>query len=464
MNKKMQQRKAPMGKTDSVLAVALIVVAFAVFYLILQLDVSGLMKFILVVAEMILMSQYFIKKYKLQTELGLILLKSKHGIELIDRTARNERAFNFMADVGTTISYGLLSFVIMRKNFSWKTAIIGFVCLAVLSIFVAPFALAFLLEVVRIGPVSSSATGISQSSLLGTILIAMLVIGGFFLFILAGIVMYGFVVLSAVGKTLFFGTNAIATTTAGGTFLLPGINLPLFEGILALAIVMIVHEGSHAILTRIAKVPLLSSGLVLFGVIPIGAFVEPDEKRLARTEQGKQTRVLVAGPTANLLAAIAFFALFFAFSFATQGLRETGYLVYSGMAPGTIIYSVNGVPVDLNSSMVLPKNSNLTLDTNFGTIYKSTNATGKMGITYFPLTQDSLLARFKIPGFDFIYMLLGLTLALNFVVGAVNILPVPLFDGGRLIEINVKNKMLVNAISYLTLFFLLLNFLPLLFH
>jgi Zn-dependent protease len=61
-------------------------------------------------------------------------------------------------------------------------------------------------------------------------------------------------------------------------------------------------------------------------------------------------------------------------------------------------------------------------------------------------------------------MLLGLTLSLNFVVGAVNILPVPLFDGGRLIEINVKNKMIVNAISYVTLFFLLLNFLPLLFH
>ena len=449
---------------DSVLAAAMVVAAFAVFYLILQLDVSGLVKFILVVAEMLLVSQYFIRRYKLQTELGLILLKSKHGIELIDSIARNERIFTFMADLGTTMSYGLLSFIIMKRNFSWKSAILGFVCLAVISLYVAPFALVFLFQVIRIGPVSSSTTAISQDSTIGTILLALLVVGGFFLFMLAGIVMYGFIVLSAISKTLFFGTNAIATTSAGGTFLLPGINLPLFEGIVALAIVMIVHEGSHAILTRIAKVPLLSSGLVLFGVIPIGAFVEPDEKRLARTEQGKQTRVLVAGPTANLLAAIGFFVLFFAFSFATQGVRETGYLVYSGMAPGTVIYSVDGVPVDLNSSMVLPKNSNLTLDTNFGTIYKSTNSTGKMGITYIPLTQDSLLARFKIPGFDFIYMVLGLALSLNFVVGAVNILPVPLFDGGRLIEINVKNRMIVNAISYLTLFFLLLNFLPLLFH
>jgi membrane-associated protease RseP (regulator of RpoE activity) len=457
----------PKDSLDLALSFALVVAAFALFYLILQLDVSGLLKFILVVAEMLAVGQYFIKRYKFSTELGMILLKSDHGIALIDRIARIEGVFTYMADVGTTISYGLLSFFLMRKNFSLKSAIPGFVCLAILSMFVAPTALVFLFQVVKIGsidkPVSSMA---SQDSGLGTVLLGMLVIGGLFLFILSGIVLYGVIVLSALGKTLFFGTNAIANTTAGGTFLLPGINLPLFEGILALAIVMIVHEGAHAILTRIANVRLLSSGLVLFGVIPVGAFVEPDEKKLARTEQGKQTRVLVAGPTANLLASIAFLVLFFGFFYTTQGMRDTGYLIYSGMIPGTIVHAIDGVPVDLvnYTNLSLPKNATLHIDTNLGPVVKSTDENGKLGITYVPITKSTLITKFNVPGFDFIYMLLGLTLSLNFVVGAVNILPVPLFDGGRLIEINVKNKMIVNAISYVTLFFLLLNFLPLLFH
>lgn len=447
----------------------LVAAAFGIFYGILQLPVSGLIKFVLIFAEMILVGKYLTDKYKLQSELGLVLLKSKRGLALIERLARSSAAFNFMADMGTTISYGLLGFVLMKKNVTWKSAIAGFACLAVIILFVAPLALVFLFNVVKVGAIDKPTSSLieqGQAAGIGTLFIALIIIGGLFLYILAGVVLYGFIVLEALSKTLFFGTNAIATTTAGGTFLLPGINLPLFEGILALAIVMVVHEGSHAVLTRIAKVPLLSSGLVLFGVIPIGAFVEPDEKKLERAEDGKQTRVLVAGPTANLLSSIAFFILFVGFFYATASLRETGFLIFSGMQPGTVIYAINGVPVNTTNytNITLPANATLHLSTNYGEISKSTDAKGKLGITFLPITQSSLTAKYSVPGFDFIYMLLGLCLSLNFIVGAVNILPVPFFDGDRLIAVNVKNKWLVKAISYTTLFFLLLNFLPLLFH
>lgn len=445
----------------------IVLAAWGVFYAILQLELPGALKFVLVCAEMLAVGQYFIRQYKLPSELGLVLLKSRHGIELIERVAqRHERAFSFMADVGTGMSYGLLSLVMMRKNVSLASLAAGLACLGILTAFVGPLALTFLFQVMQVGGSEGSVASIAEKASLGAYFAAgMLLAGGLFLFVLSGVVIYGLVVINAIIKSLLYGSDAIARTGAGGTFLLPGINLPLFEGIIALAIVLVVHEGAHAVLARIARVPVTSSGIVLFGVIPIGAFVEPDERKLVRTEPVKQTRVLVGGPAANMLAAIALFALFMAFFYGTQGFREQGYYVLEGMERGTIIYAIEGKAVDLEnySGLGLPKNSEVAVDTNHGRVIMETNGEGKLGITYTPLVKNSIMAKFRVPGLEFIYVALGLAVSLNFVVGAVNILPIPLFDGYRIIDANVKNKTVVKVVTYGVLVFFLLNFLPLLF-
>jgi len=454
-----------------IFVLAITAIALGIFYLILQADIPGAWKFFIVVIEMLLVSQIFIRKYKLQSELGMVLLKSKKGIEIIEKLATREAHFNFLADVGAGISYGLLSIVLMRKNVSAVSLLLGIAILFFLALFVAPVSLAFIMSTAKIGGIektTSAITGTADTALAFSV--ALLLIGGLFLFILFGIVIYGGVVLSAILKTLLMGTDAISQTSAGGTFLLPGVNLPLFEGIIALAIVLVVHEGAHAVLTRIAKVPLLSSGIVLFGIIPVGAFVEPDEKKLARVEQTRQTRVLVAGPSANMMASAAFFIIFMAFFMATPEFREEGFLVMEGMEPGTVIYSMEGQPVDTGLNLAnftglgLPKDSQVTLLTNKGEMIRETNSKGEMGIRFTVLTKNSLFAVYGVPMLGFVYATLGLSLALNFLVGAVNILPIPLFDGYRIIDVNIKNKMLVKAISYTALFFFILNFLPLLFH
>lgn len=443
--------------------------ALALFYLIVfQLDIPGAWKFFLVAAEMLAYNQLLIKKYGLPSELGLILLKSRKGIEIIDSLARREKVFNFMADVGTTISFGLMSVFLTRKNASLPTVALGLLALALLAGVVSPVALAFLLTAVKgmtiEGSVSRMAGG--EPDVMGVLLLVAMAVGGLFLLILSAIVMYGLVVFKAIVTTLFFGVDEIAGTSAGGTILLPGVNLPLLEGIAALVVVLIVHEGAHAILARIAKVPILSSGIVLFGIIPIGAFVEPDEKKLAKVEQGRQTRVLVAGPTANLLTALGFFVLFMAFFTLTEGLRDEGLLVTSGMEPGILVYAIDGQYPDLHDfkPFDLPKNSEVTLLTDRGEITRATNEDGKIGVTFNIIRKDTIQAVYTSPILQSLHLILGLCLALNFVVGAVNILPIPLFDGYRMVDVNVKNKMIVNAISYGALFFFILNFLPLLFH
>lgn len=109
---------------------------------------------------------------------------------------------------------------------------------------------------------------------------------------------------------------------------LPGINpfIPVTYGILSLAVAIIVHEFAHGILTRIAKVKILSLGLIFF-IVPMGAFVEPDENELFKVQKKKRARMFAVGPATNLIVAIIC-ALIFSFSFMSSVVpKEDGAIV-----------------------------------------------------------------------------------------------------------------------------------------
>jgi len=375
------------------LLAGLVAVALSLFYLILNLPVPGIWKFGLSVIEMAIVSQVLIRYFGMRGEMGLILLRSKRGLKAIESVSRNAPFWKFFSDTGVTISYGLMGALLMRGNTSLKSFVAGVILLALLTLFVAPSVAPLLSQVLKMGVVEKAQTSTqSFSSFLLPVALGALIIGGLFLLILFSLIFYGVVVLLALLSTLISGTDAIANTAPGGTLLLPGVNLPFVEGVIALIIIMVVHEGAHAILSRIARVPLFSSGIVLFGIIPIGAFVEPDEAKLARTEKVAQTRVLVAGSTANLMTSIFFFALFV------------------------------GIALSMGALVALA-----------------------------PFLSGLLFS---------IYLILGLCFALNFIVGTVNLLPLPFFDGYRILDINIKNKIVLKGIMALTVASFLMNFLP----
>jgi len=453
----------------ALLAVAL--GALAVFYAILNLNIPGLWKFGLSVLEMVIVSQIFVRVFKMSGEAGLVLLRSKHGLELINRMAKNADLLKFLSDMGTTMAYGLLSIPLMGKNTSPKSVIAGLVAILIISYVVAPNVFPFLTEVLNLSSLEKARSQISVAEDGGNIILlaglAILIAGGFFFVMLASIVGYGAFIIYSLVNTFTSGQGSIPSP--GGTFLLPGINLPFFEGIAALFIILAVHEVAHAVLARVGKVPVLSSGIVLFGILPVGAFVEPDEKALAKMNKVTQTRVLVAGSSSNLMFAILFFALFSVFFVASAGFRDTGLLVTasnsSDIFPDTIIHGINGTLIDPldYSNVTLSKNATVLLNTNIGNITARTNAEGGLGVLVAPITKDTLLARFTIPGIGFIYMVLGLCFALNFVVGTVNLLPLPFFDGYRALDINIKNKMVVKGLMVIALLSFLMNFVPWLF-
>jgi membrane-associated protease RseP (regulator of RpoE activity) len=440
----------------------IVLAAVALLYLIINADIPGTWKFGLGVIEMFFVGNLLIKKYSLSGEHGMIMLKTKKGLKLIDNLAKNAAFWQFFADAGIVMCYGLLSYFIMRKHFYWKSALAGFVGLFLVSALVSPMAVPFLAEnITGILPAKTTAASSGDtSSFVLPIGLILLIGGGFFLAIMLGLLYYGFTVLYAVVSTLAFGSTAMAETKPGATLLLPGVNLPFIEGIAALIIILIVHEGAHAILGRIAKVPVLSSGIVLFGIIPVGAFIEPDEEYLKRVEKTKQTRVLAAGSSSNLFFSIILFILFMAFLYATVPYRESGLLVISGLEKDTIIYSINGHDATDYQNIAIGKNENVVLDTNKGQMVIKTNAEGKMGIQFYVLDKAMLIARFKFLPLTIIYLILGLSFALNFVIGTINLLPLPFFDGYRIMELNVKSKLVVNGLMYLTIAGFLLNILP----
>jgi len=96
---------------------------------------------------------------------------------------------------------------------------------------------------------------------------------------------------------------------------IPGINpvIPLWYGIIGLIVAMVVHELAHGVLSRVGEIPVRSLGL-LFLVVPIGAFVEPDEERLSKVDRWRRARVFAVGPVSNIIVA-AVCAMLFAWGF-----------------------------------------------------------------------------------------------------------------------------------------------------
>ncbi|MDD5022623.1 MAG: site-2 protease family protein [Candidatus ainarchaeum sp.] len=445
--------------------VFLVIMSFLLLYFIAASDLGALQKFGLAVIELIITGMILRKSLKasknfwIDGEWGLLLLKTKKGLDKIDKLAEKSKFWETLADIGTIVGYGVFSYFIMRKHFTWKKFVAGMIIITILTMFLVPYAIPFLISNLKGQAVSTDVQETSFSII--NFLIGIVITYGFGLFgvIFSGVAQYGMIIIGKLVSVLL-GTGTLGSESAGATLIIPGINIPLIEGIIALLVILVVHEGAHAILGRVAKVPMHSTGLVLLGTVPIGAFVEPDEQWLSKLEKKKQTRVLIAGPTANFMFAIIFFSLFLSFGYVFDGYKEKGLLILDGLEKGTIVYSVNGVNIsDIGN---LNPGEKVYLQTNNGEIEKVVNENGKIGISYYVL-DSTYIVRYKEHWMDFIYVTLGLIFSLNFVIGVINLLPIPSFDGHRLIELNIKNKEIVRFITYVSVIGLLMNFVPWLF-
>jgi len=306
------------------------------------------------------------------------------------------------------------------------------------------------------------------------------------------------------------------------SIILPGVDIPgsqafipLGYGIIGLMTVLVVHEFGHGIIARIEGVKIDSIGVLLLAVLP-GAFVEPNEEDVQKSERIQKLRIYAAGSIFNLiLAAISFIIVMFItlmiigsvfigipgftipgthIETPTLGENVTGpvfptfhnggvqiYSVvpgspaYGKLPQGTIVQSINGVDTTTlsNAEVVFSQlkiGENVTLQTTSGNYTIKTGANpdnsskGYIGIRAmqqeFVNSNVAKTVGTQIPWFIYsLQQLFFWIFLLNFSVGIFNLLPVKPLDGGLLLEELLGYKLsesVVNKIMTPLSYFLIL--------
>ncbi len=175
--------------------------------------------------------------------------------------------------------------------------------------------------------------------------VAVVLVAGFFTFLL----------LLALPRFLTNTPSAEGVHDLQNVLALPGVNeaIPFTLAVwLGLVATIVIHEFGHAILARVEGMRVRSMGL-LIAVIPLGAFVEPDEEDVEKAKGMPKIRMFGAGIANNLVAAIACFVVMFLLlgAAAPSGapLIEGVYLNYPAADAGvpglSVVTAVDGVPV-----------------------------------------------------------------------------------------------------------------------
>ena len=118
------------------------------------------------------------------------------------------------------------------------------------------------------------------------------------------------VIILVYGAVLSF---AIKPSHAAGLSLLlaiPGVNpvIPIGFGTVTLILAVVIHEFFHGVVAKKQGIKLSSVGVLWF-VVPVGAFVEPDEQEITKSDPVVRRRIVAAGPGINIVLAVICFLL-----------------------------------------------------------------------------------------------------------------------------------------------------------
>jgi len=260
-----------------------------------------------------------------------------------------------------------------------------------------------------------------------------------------------------------------------------GLFIPIVYALIALCVTVVSHELAHGILARVYKLKLKSTGIVTLGIIPIGAFVEPDEKKMDKRPSIEKMHVFASGSFANFLVALicAFLMLLASMSMAYAPIGSQGIVVVSTMqgypadgvlGQGTVIYEIDGESV-MNSDLFIEKmegiepGDEIELKTNRGgfslTTVENPDSPGDafMGISWAPYN----------PLMSFIILSLFWIFFININISLVNVLPMAPFDGWRMLKevmltfdiSEITARRFVRGVLVLMILLLLINTLPL---
>ena len=301
--------------------------------------------------------------------------------------------------------------------------------------------------------------------------------------VVAGFLMMGFAFWFLISNISNFFVKP--TEFAELTVLIPGVTLTSASAILyfllSIPIVLVVHEGAHGIVASLEKIKIKTGGFAIFIALFAG-FVEPDEKEFDNARKISKLRVIGAGATANVLFAFVLgailltnplFALILPEPFLEWFYDEPdGVLILSiiegsgaekaGLQKNDVIIGIEGVPIitplDFQKVDLKPGE----------TVTVTVNRDGQqlefpVEIMPSPDDPDKGLVgimrdnAFYKPIYNFIEwdpqvsMFLLWLWMISFFIGIINMLPLPILDGGKFIYTIIEKKASeakINAIMF----------------
>ncbi len=266
------------------------------------------------------------------------------------------------------------------------------------------------------------------------------------------------------------------------TVLIPGVTLTSAPAIayflLSIPIVLVMHEGAHGIVAALEKIKIKTGGFAVFIALFAG-FVEPDEEEFDKAKKISKLRVIGAGATSNVLFAIVLGMIMLTnpiFGIVLESIPlfgETilntfyelskGVLILSiiensgaeqaGLLANDIITTINGIPIHgpadfpiLNpgeTANVFVIRDGQALE--FGLEVMSDPNDPKRGLI--GIMRDNSIPYKPVMNFidwtnvDFnISMFLLWLWMISFFIGIINMLPLPILDGGKFIHIIIDKR------------------------
>jgi len=286
-----------------------------------------------------------------------------------------------------------------------------------------------------------------------------------------------------------------AVTIPGVGFLLPSaksqveagpgyILMPFWFWLMAIMSVLVPHEMFHGIMSRVEKIRVKATGLLLLVILP-GAFVEPDEKQLKKSRLISKFRVFAAGSLANFLVYLILFygtstiiwPYFVPGPIMLNEINMTSPAEQFGLKAGMVITEINGKPVkatyneffggmnylsdEMGKAKPGDKVSLVANGTRFDIVLGS-NPENKtvpyLGIIYQPVT------RVEATKLNSLFGLLTWMWIINYAIAVFNSLPISILDGGLVVQaivekINKKHAgKIMHAITLIVLLLLAFNF------
>ncbi len=260
------------------------------------------------------------------------------------------------------------------------------------------------------------------------------------------------------------------------TVLIPGVTLTSSASItyffLSIPIVLIIHEGAHGIVATLEKIKIKTGGFAIFIALFAG-FVEPDEEEFNNAKKISKLRVIGAGATSNVIFAFALGAILLTNPLFAIILPEPiqgyfyespdGVLVLSliegagaenaGMQPNDIITAINEInvitPLDFQKVDLTPGETvSVTIlrgeqELQFPVVITPAPDDPERGLI--GIMRDNSFA-YK-PVLNFIEwnnpqlsMFLLWLWMISFFIGIINMLPLPILDGGKFIHSIIDKK------------------------